>query len=86
MDKHRIVGVHITERVEHAGAVQEVLTQYGCLIRTRLGLHEAHDGVCSSNGMILLELMNDDAATAEMKAALTSICGVDVQTMVFEHP
>ncbi len=85
MDTHRLMGVHITERVEHAGDVQQVLTRFGCQIRTRLGLHEADAGVCSPNGLILLDLVDDEAVTEELKAALTAIEGVDVQTMVFDH-
>lgn len=86
MDKHIIVGVHITERVKHAGRVQEVFTRYGCSIRTRLGLHEADGQVCSPNGLILLELVDEDAVNAEFTAALKAIDGVEVQQMVFDHP
>jgi hypothetical protein len=86
MDKHTIVGVHITERVQHAGEVQQILTKYGCSIRTRLGLHEADTGVCSPNGLIILEMTSDEAAAAEMMSALKQISGVDVQQMVFDHP
>jgi hypothetical protein len=86
MDKHIIVGVHITERVQHAGEVQQVFTEFGCSIKTRLGLHEAGGSVCSPNGLILLELVDDDASAAGLKAALESIVGVEVQQMVFDHP
>lgn len=86
MDKHIVVGVHITERVQHAGQVQEVLTKFGCSIRTRLGLHEAGEKVCSPNGLILLEMVDDDAVVAEFTAALKAIDGVEVQQMVFDHP
>ncbi|MFA7257505.1 MAG: hypothetical protein WC047_08035 [Kiritimatiellales bacterium] len=85
MDKHIVVGVHITERVKHAGEVQKVFTEFGCQIRTRLGLHEADKGVCSPNGMILLDMVDDDAKVASMIQKLTSITGVEVQSMVFEH-
>jgi hypothetical protein len=85
MDKHIIVGVHITERVKHAGEVQQALTEFGCQIRTRLGLHEADKKVCSPNGMILLELVDDDAQVASLKARLVAIDGVEVQSMVFDH-
>ena len=37
--KHHICGVHITERLEHALQVQQVLTEFGRNIKTRLGLH-----------------------------------------------
>ena len=86
MDKHIVVGVHITERVKHAGKVQEVFTKFGCSIRTRLGLHEADAAVCSPNGLILLEMVDDDAVFAELSATLKAIDGVEVQHMVFDHP
>lgn len=86
MDKHIVMGVHITERVKHATDVQRVLTEFGCQIRTRLGLHEADEKRCSSNGLILLELMDDDAKVVELKQALAAIDGVEVQTMTFDHP
>jgi len=86
MDKHILVGVHITQRVKNAGCVQELFTKYGCSIRTRLGLHEADGQVCSPNGLIILELVDDDAVTTEFSAALKAIDGVEVQQMVFDHP
>ena len=85
MDKHIVVGVHITERVQHAGQVQEVFTKYGCSIRTRIGLHEADAMVCSPNGLIILELVDDDAVVAALTVGLESITGVEVQQMVFDH-
>lgn len=86
MDKHIIVGVHITERVIHAVEVQNVFTEFGCQIRTRLGLHEAEASVCSPNGVILLEMIDDDAKVAEMTERLQAIEGVEVKSMVFDHP
>lgn len=85
MDKHIIVGVHITQRAKHAFQVQEVLTGFGCQIRTRLGLHEADKGLCSPNGLILLEMVDDDAKLEELKEALLAVQGVEVQAMVFDH-
>ena len=86
MDKHILVGVHITQRAQHAGEVQGILTNYGCSIRTRLGLHEADKGVCSPNGLIVLEMTDDDAEVGKMVAELTSLEGIEVQQMVFDHP
>ncbi len=85
MDKHIVVGVHITERVKHAGEVQKVFTEFGCQIRTRLGLHEADKSVCSPSGLIILELVDDAAKVASLKKKLTAIDGVEVQSMVFDH-
>ena len=86
MDKHIIIGVHITERAQHAGQVQEVFTKFGCSIRTRLGLHEADANLCSPNGLILLEMVDDDSIVAELTALLKAIDGVEVQQMTFAHP
>ncbi len=85
MNKHIIVGVHITERVQHTGQVQEVFTKFGCSIRTRLGLHEADENLCSPNGLIVLEMVDDDAVVADMLSDLESIGGVEVQQMIFDH-
>ncbi|MDA3832971.1 MAG: hypothetical protein PF495_06200 [Spirochaetales bacterium] len=81
MDKHIIVGVHIADREKNATQVQQIFTQYGEQIRTRLGLH---DDVCSANGLILLE-MADAPESHEMIAAVQAIDGVDVEQMVFNH-
>ena len=86
MDKHIIAGVHITERVKHAAEVQKVFTDFGCQIRTRLGLHEADKGLCSPNGLILLDLVDDEVSVAALRERLTAIDGVEIQTMVFDHP
>ncbi len=86
MDKHILVGVHITERAKHAGEVQGILTKYGCSIRTRLGLHEADKGACSPNGLIVLEMTDDEAAASAMMDELKALEGIEVQQMVFDHP
>ena len=81
MDKHIIVGIHVVDREAYALQVQEVLTKYGNQIKTRLGLH---DDVCSSNGLILLE-MADTPETYRMIEDVASSDGVDCKTMMFEH-
>ena len=39
-DSHKILAVHITDRMKDAAAVQKVFTEFGCNIRTRVGLHD----------------------------------------------
>ena len=84
MDKHIIVGVHVIDRNAHAGAVQRVFTEYGCQIKTRIGLHDVHEGYCSPNGLIVLEML-DTPETCQMIDALQKLEGIDTQTMVFDH-
>lgn len=86
LSKHIIVGVHITDRIHHVDSVQHLLTEYGCSIRTRLGLHEADAGFCSPNGLVLLEMIDDDAKADELMSKLNAIEGVEAKKMTFEHP
>ncbi|MEI8138768.1 MAG: hypothetical protein WCI03_02755 [bacterium] len=83
--KHIIVGVHITDRVKHAGAVQKVFTEYGIHIKTRLGLHDVEGSSSSSSGIILLELVGDEKKCSSIIKKLTAIRGVEAEKMVFSH-
>ena len=40
MDKHIIYGVHVTNRMNKATNVQQLFSEYGCNIKTRIGLHD----------------------------------------------
>ncbi len=61
-----------------------LLTEYGCYIRTRLGLHEAASDDCSNKGLILLELIDDAGGAAdELEKRLLEIGDVIVKKMVF---
>jgi len=84
-EDHIILGVHITDRLHHAVQVQDVLTKYGNLIKTRLGLHELSDQFSSPNGLLILELAGDVLKCSELETVLANIEGVDVQKMLFEH-
>jgi len=83
---HFILGVHINGRVQHIPQVQKILTDYGCSIRTRLGLHEASDSECSPNGLIVLELIGDIRKSRELAEKLRALDGVEVKEMLFDHP
>lgn len=85
MNNHTIIGIHLTDRITKASRIQEVLTKYGCSIKTRVGLHEASADVCSPSGLILLELTSSSAEVEELTLALGAITGVEVQKMVFSH-
>ncbi len=83
MSAHFIVGVHVRERTEHIPRVQQIFTEYGCYIRTRLGLHLTQEGLCSPNGLILLDVVCTDGACRELVEKLTAVPGVEVKTMEF---
>ena len=85
MADHRIVGVHISERLTSAGAVQAVFTEFGCNIRTRVGLHDTDGAVCSPSGVVLLDVVGTESECEAMMKRLDAIEGVEVQRMVFTH-
>ena len=49
----------IESRMQAAVKVQEVLTKFGCLIKTRLGLHDVGPNICAETGLIFLELFGE---------------------------
>ena len=83
---HIILGVHITDRIKHVKSVQELLTEYGCNIKTRLGLHEVDGKSCSPNGLLILELVGETTKCQQLTDKLDALEGVDVKQMIFDHP
>lgn len=79
-----IMAVLQENRVGTSGKVQEVLTEYGCNIRVRLGLHDAGLDTCSPHGLILLQLGGKDFSPAELEAKLTAIPTVKVKYMTLD--
>jgi len=83
--RHIVLGIHITDRAHHAHVVQDLLTEYGCSIKTRVGLHEVSDEFCSPNGLVLLEMAGDEKPIFELIDKLNAVAGVDTQKIVFDH-
>jgi hypothetical protein len=84
MTKRIVLGIQVTNRVEKVPDVQKILTDYGCNIRTRLGLHEVSKSVCSALGLLLLDTYGDEADILEMEKKLKKVKGLVVKKMTFE--
>jgi len=82
---HVIVGIHVTDRVKHAGVVQKVLTDYGAHIKTRLGLHDIGEEFSSPNGIIILEMVGGERQCLTILKKLATIRGIEAKKMVFRH-
>jgi hypothetical protein len=85
MAKRIILGVQVTNRVENILDVQKILTEYGCNIKTRLGLHEITESHCSNVGLLILETYGNDADILQMEAKLKKMNGLTVKKMVFQR-
>jgi hypothetical protein len=85
MDKHTILGVHVTDRLKDAVAVQKLLSEFGVNIRTRLGLHDSDGTNMQPAGVLILELVGSDEACQSLADKLNALEGLEVQSMVFCH-
>lgn len=83
--KHIILGVHIQDRARDAAKVQKILSENGCIIKTRLGLHEVDENFCAAGGVVLLELRGGVKQAGELAAKLGALKDVEVKKMVFAH-
>ncbi|MEJ5285494.1 MAG: hypothetical protein ACP5Q5_08760 [Brevinematia bacterium] len=82
--KYQLLIVLLTNRLNEAIEVQKVLTEFGCYVKTRLGLHEANENLCSDKGLMVLQLIGDENEHKKMKQKLEAIKGVKVQYVVME--
>ncbi len=84
-ENHLILAVHISDRISQVEEVQKTINDYGCSIKTRLGLHEASEKFCSQAGLMILELLNNIDVMNEFRDKLNSIDGVEAKEIVFTH-
>lgn len=77
-----ILGVRLDNRTQTAVDFQKTLTEFGCIIKTRLGLHDVSDNSCAPNGLILLEVVDDEKSN-EFETELKKIDGIEIQSMNF---
>lgn len=75
-----IMAIKLSKRRNEAVPVQETLTKYGCLIKMRLGIHEAGDA-CSEEGIILLQLTGSKKEINGFTGELKKKCKVQVKVM-----
>ncbi|MFC1566265.1 hypothetical protein ACFL4A_00310 [bacterium] len=66
----------IDKRSEEAVMVQKILTAWGCLIKTRLGIHDGVLDNCSNSGLVILELVGDTQKQEDMQHKLNLLEGV----------
>ncbi len=78
-----IIGILVEDRYDEAQQVQEILTRYGCSIKTRLGLHNTNENPCSQGGVIILQLIPEDEKARLLINAMNKLEGVQVKEMVF---
>lgn len=79
MKHNTIMAILVDKRTDAAPEVQKVLTEHGCVINNRLGIHES--STCADEGMIILDITVSDDEVDQLKNELRSIEGVKVKSM-----
>lgn len=82
--KKTVMVVLISHRHDAAAKVQAVLTGWGCMIKTRLGIHEGVQEDCSENGLLFLDLVGDRDKLGELERKLNVLPGVSARKMDLE--
>lgn len=83
MEKYVLL-ILVGKRKEAAVSVQKTLTAWGCLIKTRLGIHDGVLGDCSEKGLIMCELVGDKEKIDELTRKVDIINGVHAQLVTLK--
>ena len=79
-----IMGIQLINRMKDAAEFQNLLSKYGCIIQTRIGLHAVSNEACSPSGVIILDLLEDaEEEIKKFEAELLAFENVKFQKMVF---
>ena len=81
---HIILTIHVTDRLKEAPLVQKTLSQFGDVIRTRLGLHEIGKDYSSPEGVMILDIVGESRGR-QLQKALGKIRGIETKMVVFRH-
>jgi hypothetical protein len=80
--RHRdIVAILVDHRNDTAVNVQKILTAWGCMIKTRVGIHDGVLDKCSQNGLIILEVVGDDNKIDEFIRKINLLKGAQAKHM-----
>ena len=69
----------LNHRHSDAVKVQRLLTEYGCIVKTRLGIHDGVLDKCSDSGLIILELVGPEKEKKELARKLKLISKVKIK-------
>jgi hypothetical protein len=76
MSYYYVIGVRMDNRVGNAAAFQKVLTENGCKIKARLGLHEVSEDLCATDGLIILQPYGETAEIEQLVEELNALDGI----------
>lgn len=84
--ERNVLLILVSGRSESIPKVQQILTGWGCFIKTRLGLHQDTLNHCSENGLIFLELVGGKEKHDELERKLNLLSGVQAKLVSMSLP
>jgi hypothetical protein len=78
---YKVILVKIDHRSTEASKVQGILTEFGCNIKVRLGLHEVSKEFCANDGLVVLEVEGKQEELSSMLDALNAVDYVQAQLL-----
>ena len=76
-----VMGIQLLERCEESTNFQSVISKYGSIIQTRIGLHETAVDSC---GIIVLDFVDDAGSKVDkLEKELSEIGNINIQKMYF---
>lgn len=81
---YNVMAVLISHRSKSVPKVQQILTKYGCIIKTRLGLHDIGEGYCSSDGMLILHLQGSQEEIENLNTELNELENIQASKIEFK--
>ena len=76
----------VSLRSKQAPLVQKILTDWGCLIKTRLGVHDGVLDECTDAGLVFLELVGKQSQHKELARKLSLLEGVQAKLIELSLP
>jgi hypothetical protein len=83
-ESHVVLTVHVTDRLKEVPMVQKTFSQFGNVIRTRLGMHEITKDYSSPEGIMVLDIVGESKAR-QLQKSLNKIRGIETKLVVFKH-
>lgn len=79
MECQTIMAISLDNRQADAPKFQELITKHGCMIKTRLGLHQIQS--CAEDGLIILQICGKEAQVQALGAEINALKSAKAQWM-----
>lgn len=79
----KIAGILISDELKDINTIQDILTSYGNIIRSRLGINDPVENP-QIKGLIILDLVGDPGEIKNLLNEINEIKGIQIKEMEFE--